>query len=119
MIEIIQTQQGASAYDQRVTLDGQAYILRLDWNGRAGAWYLTISDADGVALLRSRKLSTNHPILNRFRFVEGLPPGELMATDPSNSIEYAGYTELGPRRGVTLYYFDAQEIADAETELSA
>ncbi len=113
MIEIIQTQQGASSYDQRVTLDGQAYLLELNWNGRAGSWYLSISDADGVTLLTSRKLSTNCPILRRFRFIPELPPGEIMATEPAGAIDYAGYTELGPRRGVTLYYFDAQEVADA------
>ena len=113
MIEILQTQQGASAYDQRVTLDGQSYILRFDWNGRAGAWYLSIADAEGEPLLTSRKLSTNSPILNRFRFVDGLPPGELIACDFSAQIPYAGYTELGPKRGVTLYYFDAEEVANA------
>jgi hypothetical protein len=113
VIEILQTQQGASAYDQRVTLDGQAYILRLDWNGRGGAWYLSLYDDEGLPLLVSRKLSTNSPVLRRFRFVGGLPPGDIMACDFSAQIEYAGYSELGPGRGVTLYYFDAQEVADA------
>lgn len=113
MIEIIQTQQGASAYDQRVTLDGQAFILTFAWNERAGAWYLSIADADGVALLRSRKIATGVPLLSRFRYLDGIPPGELIALDPSGTYDYAGYTELGPRRGVTLYYADAAEVADA------
>lgn len=109
----IQTIQGASHYTQRVTLDGAQYVLEYNWNGRAGAWYLTIADATGTNLLASRKLATNQPILSRFRFVVGLPPGELIATDPSASLDYAGYTDLGPNRGVELTYFTAAELAEA------
>ena len=111
MIFSLPSEQGASSYSQRVTLDGSTYNLEFNWNGRAGAWYMSIYAEDGAPLLLSRKLSTNCPLLKKYRFVDGLPPGELMATDPSNSIDYAGYEELGPGRGVVLYYFDAEFLA--------
>ena len=113
MILVLPTEQGASAFSQRVTLDGVSFTLDMNWNGREGAWYLSLYDAAGAALLLSRKLSTNSPILRRFRFVDGLPAGELIAQDFSDSIPYAGYDEIGPGRGVTLRYFDASEVASA------
>lgn len=110
MIFVIPSQQNASAYSQRMTLDGVSYRLDFAWNGREGAWYLSLYDAAGNPLVTSRKLATNAPILKRFRFVQGLPPGEFMAADYSATIPYAGYTELGPERGVKVLYFDAVEM---------
>lgn len=107
---ILPTEQGASSYTMRATLDGVSFGVELNWNGRVGAWYLSLYDAAGVALLRSRKVVTNFPLLSRFRFIDGLPAGELIAVDPSETIAYANYTELGERLGVTLLYIEASEI---------
>lgn len=112
MILVIPTQQGASAYSQRMTLDGVSYTLDFAWNGREGAWYVSILDAVGAPLLLSRKLATGSPLLKHYRFIEGLPAGELVAADYSNSIPYAGYSELGPGRGVKLLYFEAATLAE-------
>lgn len=106
----ITTIQGASAYSQRVVLDGETFVLEFNWNGREGAWYMTVSDAEGVALLASRKLSTNSPVLGRFRFVVGLPKGEIYPIDLSNTLDYAGYADLGENRGVRLLYITAAEM---------
>lgn len=107
----LRTIKDASSWTSRVTLDGTAYVLELNWNGREGAWYLSIADTDGNALLSSRKLSTNWPVLFRFRHLTGLPPGEIMACDASGSIEYAGYSDLG--ESVSLVYFTDAERAAA------
>lgn len=107
---IVPTEQGSSSYVTRIALDGVSYGLELNWNGRAEAWYLSIYDTSGAPLLLSRKVATNFPILKRFRFVDGLPPGELVAVDASATLDYAGYTELGELRGVTLYYVEASEL---------
>lgn len=110
-MKILATEQGASSYTMRATLDGVSYGIELNWNGRVGAWYLSVFAADGTALLRSRKVATNTPLLRRFRFVPGLPAGELVAVDPANRIAYADYDELGEGLGVTLYYVEASELA--------
>ncbi len=107
---IIRNRTDSGSYDQEVTLDGQKYILGFDWNGRESAWYLSIKSAGGVLLLSSRKLVTNRPILQRFQYLPGLPPGELIACDPSETIDYADYDQLGPGLGVELVYFDAAEL---------
>ena len=108
---ILATDRGKAAYTQRVTLDGVSFILELIWNERVGAWYLSVLDANGTALLRSRKLATNWPIIRRFRFLDGLPAGEIMAIDPSASLDYAGYSDLGEDRGVELVYIEAADLA--------
>ncbi len=110
MIFILPAQQGASNQRNRVTLDGSTYYVDLLWNGRVGAWYLSLFDAQQRALVRSRKLVTNRPILDRVRYTEGLPPGEIFALDPSETIDYADYEQLGPKRGVVLCYFDETEM---------
>lgn len=110
MIFILPVQQDASNQRARVVLDGSVYYVELLWNGRIGAWYLSLFDAEQNALVRSRKLVTNRPILDRVRYTPGLPPGEIFALDPSESIDYAQYDQLGPKRGVTLYYFDGAEM---------
>jgi hypothetical protein len=110
MIFLLPVQQGASNQRARVVLDGSVFYVELLWNGRVGAWYLSLFDAEQRALVRSRKLVTNRPILDRVRYVQGLPPGELFALDPSETIDYAQYGELGPKLGVRLCYFDAEEM---------
>ncbi len=109
MITKITTQQGASSWNQRVNLDGSAFLLDFNWNGRGGAWFISLSDAEGVPLVMSRKVVTDRPLFGRFKFQEGMPKGEVYALDPSGQIAYAGYTELGT--AVELFYFDAAELA--------
>lgn len=109
MIFVIPTKAGAFAWSQRQVLDGVSYVLDFAWNARGGAWYLSISDADGNPLLLSRKLASNVPLLRNARFIDGLPPGEIMALDATETIDFADYTELGPV--VQLLYFDASELA--------
>lgn len=114
MIGKITTQQGASAWNQRVILDGVAFLLDFNWNGREGSWYISLSDAEGNPLVMSRKVVTNRPLFKRFAFLAGMPKGEIFALDPSGKIPYAGYTELGSAVG--LYYFDAAELASIKAE---
>lgn len=109
MITKITTQQGASAWNQRVILDGVAYLLDFNWNGREGAWFISLSDSEGVPLVMSRKVVTNRPLFGRFKFLAGMPKGDLFALDPSGQIQYANYTELGS--AVELFYFDGSELA--------
>lgn len=109
MILKIPIKQNAASWTQRMTLDGVSYILDFAWNGRDGAYYLSILDATGTPLIRSRKLVANRPILKRYRFVAGIPAGEIIASDPTKTIEYPGYGQLGLE--VPLYYFDKSELA--------
>jgi hypothetical protein len=107
----IPVQQNQSAWSQRTTLDGRDYALDFAWNARGGAWYLSISDTFGNALLTGIKLVSNRPLLARFRFVVGLPPGDFMAASLDGKTDYAQYGELGST--IPLYYFEAADIGRA------
>ena len=93
---------------RRVELDGTPYQLTLAWNGRMGAWVLSLATVDGVALVSGLTLVSNRPLLRRFRHVVGLPPGEFMATDLTGTIPAADYTQLGSK--IELIYFEESEL---------
>jgi len=105
----IPTQQGLAAWSQRTSLDGVDYQLDFAWNGRAGAWYLSVSTIQGDALVIGMKLVTNRPLLHRFHHIPGVPPGEIVALDESASIPWANYNELS--NGVDLFYLEAADLA--------
>lgn len=112
MMAIVQipVQQNLSAWSQRTTLDGVDYQLDFAWNGREGAWHVSLSDTQGNPIVLGLKLVTNRPLLKRFHFIAGMPPGEILAVDASGTISVAGYADLN--NGVDVLYFDAAEIAD-------
>lgn len=87
-------------YNERATLDGQEYVLDLDYSEREDRWYLTISDVNEVALAAGIKLVSNWPLL-RQRVDPRLPPGNLYAYDPLEG-DPAGFSALG--RSVILVY---------------
>ena len=89
----------------RVELDGSTYQLDLAWNGRAECWCLSLALEDGTPLVSGLALVSNAPILNRFKFREGMPAGELIAADLTGKISCANYTQLGSE--VELIYYEA------------
>lgn len=111
MITEIAVQQGLAAWDQRATLDGVDYLLSFAWNGRDGAWYMSIRDTSGNDILTGIKLVSNRPLLQRFHYLVGVPAGEISAVSLDSSIDFAQFGDLGV--SVLLYYFDAAEVASA------
>lgn len=69
-------------YRFRVTLDGQDYIFRFDWNARADRWYLDIGTINEEWIVRGIKLIADWPLLRRVSDSRR-PPGNLMAIDLS------------------------------------
>lgn len=90
-------------FNERVTLDGQEYLLEFDWNDRLGRWFLSIATGSGDWLARGLRLIANWP-LTRKVIDHRKPPGILMAIDfSSNSGEPPTLSELG-RRVQLVYY---------------
>lgn len=96
--------------DLQVELDGVTYTLGLQWNERDGAWYLSISTAEGELLVAGRKVVLDALLLSRYRDAR-LPRGALMAIDTSGELEEPGLEDLGVR--VKLLYFTEAERAAA------
>lgn len=109
MIWRIHTLPDSAFWRQRTALDGKDYLLDFAWNGRVKTWFLSLFDADEVALVESIALVSNRPLLRRFRCDGRVPQGELAVLDPTNKISAADYAQLSDGT-VKLFYFDAVEF---------
>lgn len=99
-----------TAFQQRrVELDGLNYQLELTWNGRAGLWFISLATLDGTPLVCGLALVCNRLLLTRFRYIEGLPAGDFMAADLTETVAAPGYAELGTT--IPLVYFEAEDLA--------
>lgn len=107
----IPTQQNLSSWSQRTQLDGTDYIIDFNWNGRDAAWYINLSTIEGTLLVGSIKLVSNRPLLKRFKYIDGMPLGEIVAYDGSGTIDQAGYGQLS--NGVDLIYIEASDDLEA------
>jgi hypothetical protein len=96
------------SYDQRVTLDGVDYILRMRWNQRGG-WYCGLRDASsGEDIFSPQHISVDWDMLYGCTH-ERRPPGVLLATDTSGQKIAPGYRDMDQR--VKLVYIPVDEIA--------
>lgn len=68
----------APSFTGAVTLDGIAYAIRVEWNRRDSAWFLSLYDGGGVLLVGSQPMIEGFPLLSRHKStVEGMPQGDL------------------------------------------
>jgi hypothetical protein len=90
-----------------VELEGQTYGLKLIWNFRAEAWFLSLYDADGQAIVHGIRLVTDYPLGKRFKDSR-MPPGTFQIQDTSGERRDPNSADLGRR--ALLYYFTADEL---------
>lgn len=88
----------------RWTLDGVQLSIDLQWMDRAGGWYATISDADGVVRVRGRRVCTGSELIPD-RTWPRLPPGRLVA---DGTIDLTRREYLGT--AVNLLYIEAADL---------
>lgn len=88
-------------------LDGTEYVFDVAWNGRAGAWFLTISDTEEDVIAPSVKLCLG-AVLGHKVYDDRMPPGALVMVDLSETGTEAGFDDLGVR--VPLYYYAESEL---------
>jgi hypothetical protein len=100
---------GTAVYTFQTSLDSVAFQLDLEWNDRELAWYLNLYDANLNPLVMGRKVVLGIPLLGRFQGIAGLPPGDLIAFDTSNTDNPPGLLDLGDR--VVLLYFTKADLA--------
>lgn len=95
-------------YQMEIALDGLTYSLRLRWNTREQAWYLTLLDEtdDPIQDFCNVKVVVNAPIGSR-SVDPRRPPGFFVAMDSTNLHTDPGFTDLGDR--VQLYYLEASD----------
>lgn len=89
---------------QRVVLDGVEVVVDLDWNGREGRWYATLSTPDGRLLAGGRKLVAGGDLARAAEGDPFGPGGRLRTIDTSGSGADPGIDDLGSR--VFVVYLD-------------
>jgi hypothetical protein len=104
-MQTISLPEGIAHFDQSVDLEGVTYILTFRWNAREAAWSLDVSTADGVLLVAGVTCVANRFLLRRYRHIEGLPTGDLMFVDLTESKDAPGYPF-----DVELMYFAEAEL---------
>ncbi len=109
----IRTPESKPFTKQRVTLDGQDFVLTFEWNMRSG-WYLGLADQDGVSIFAPKKMVPDWDLLE-FETDDRRPRGALFLADTSGRGEKATYESLGLQH--LLIYATEAEAAEALAEV--
>lgn len=96
----------AAHFEQRAELDGVTYVLTFHWNARMGLWAFDVGLPGELASVAGITVVANRFLLLRYHTREGVPPGELLALDPTQLLNGPGFDWSG----FTLCYFSADEV---------
>lgn len=97
-----------------IELDLSIYHLKFAWNSRESSWYMTIQDQDEIDILTGIKMVPNYLLLDQYKYLPGLPPGDFFLFDlnqiPEN--EQPDFDNLGKRYQL-LYIIEAEYNGEA------
>lgn len=79
----IPTRTDLSVYDFTVELDSVVFTIIMIYNVRAGHWFFSVLDLDGVPLREGIKLVSNWELTSTW-VQQGRPDGALLAANPEN-----------------------------------
>jgi len=105
VIFVIPTSLVESWYEQRVTLDGVAFVMRLAWAERERRWFMDLETADGTPVMTGRKVVADRPLTERLT-TPLRPAGDLWCVDRSGEGRDPDLRDLGGR--CLLLYVDAE-----------
>jgi len=100
----------------QVELDDQNYRLRMTWNGRDGAWFMSMFTDDLEPVAESIRVIPNFRLLDRFND-SLLPSGEFIAIDLTQKLEVVGRNDFA-NGACSLVYFSADELTDPQVVLN-
>jgi hypothetical protein len=90
-------------FSQSVTLEGKVYLLKFGWNDRGSFWAVGFYKTDGTPLVTSRKILLGQELVHNLPGL-GLPPGSMMAVDPTGKLLTIGRHDLGSGRVLLIYW---------------
>lgn len=97
-------------YTFGVDLENSTYFIEMRWNGRDGAWYMSVMKEDETPIRMGIKVVLG-TFLGRRSVNPKFPPGILVAVDLTGEGRDATLDDLGTR--VVVYYYTAEEILTA------
>ena len=102
----------ANSFVESVILDSSLYRLRFNWNDTSKNWYMDVCQNDNSDIVRGISIVPNFPLLNPYRRVKTLPPGELMAIVTNKTVKTIGRDDFVNGKA-TLVYMPKEELANA------
>ena len=108
MVTIPTLSDGTPFYTVTVQLENFGFTFDFSWNEREGSWYFDIYNGNNSLILSGIKVTLSVPLLGKF-VIPGVPPGDIMAIDTSNTDTMPGITDLGVR--VLLTYITQADLA--------
>lgn len=109
---ILPTKQNVSPrYSYSVELAGVVFNMYFYWNTREAAWFLDISDKDGVLLLAGIRIVSGYSLLKQYSYITTLPQGVLFVIDTKNdpTTNHIDFDSFGER--YQLVFATEEEIA--------
>jgi hypothetical protein len=107
MQTIAVTPNGFAHFDQRVELDGTTYVFTFHWNARMNLWMLDVGLPGEDVAVAGVTVVSNRFLFRRYHYRNGVPPGELLALDPTNLLTGPDYDWTG----FLFCYFTADEVS--------
>ncbi len=108
---------GDSAFDFSVNLDGVIYNLRLDYQPYNEGWYMTaIRQSDGLLILGSRRVCVDQAWPLVINSSDDIWPGQIVCVSEDFTEADPVLDELGQGRRCGLLYYDAAEVASRRGE---
>lgn len=100
----------------QVELDEENYRLRMTWNSRDSAWFLSMFTDDLEPVVQSIRVVPNYRLLDRYND-SLLPTGDFVAIDLTQSLEVVGRDDF-TNGACSLIYFSADELSDPQVVLN-
>jgi len=89
-----------------IPLDGVRYRLKVYYSFRQSIWFFDLMTDRETDLLVGVKIVPDWGLISRFK-IDGLPPGEIIAIDTSETGLPPGRDDFGLDRRVRLVYREA------------
>lgn len=98
--------------EQRITLDGVAYVIEYKFNVRNNGWYINLYNSSKTTeYISGVKLTPNQNLTGRY-VTDALSNGDIWCARMKNDNEDLGRNNLGIDKSYTLVYFSDDELPD-------
>jgi hypothetical protein len=94
---------------QVISLSGQEYVVQLTYNTADAHWRLSLLDLNYKAIVAGLKVMPSQNLTWRYRYIEGMPSGNIYCMRYKNDFSDVGRDNLGLGKTYQLVYLTEQE----------
>lgn len=99
----------SSKYIFTANLNNEIFRLQFHWNSREEIWYMSILDSNEILILSGVKLVPNYDIIDRYRYLPGMPKGRFVLSRlPGNPDTRVTFENFGV--SFILIFFTDEEV---------